>query len=88
MVVPWESVMAEAEFEDEDVDAIMTRWPVTIRVFLTHGMHCVGCPIGGFHSLADAAEAHGMDHDQLTREIAAAIAGAGPKAAPDVRRRR
>jgi len=43
------------------VDEIMRRWPATIRVFLEFRMGCVGCPIGGFHTLTDACEEHGVD---------------------------
>lgn len=43
------------------VYAIMTRWPCTMRAFIDLGLHCVGCPIGNFHTVADAISAHG-DH--------------------------
>ena len=33
------------------VDEVMRRWPATIRVFLDFRMGCVGCPIGGFHTV-------------------------------------
>ncbi|MEQ1900244.1 MAG: DUF1858 domain-containing protein [Devosia sp.] len=80
--------MAHSELDDKDVDAIMTRWPATMRILLAHGMHCVGCPIGGFHTLADAAAAHGIDEGQLISDVAAAIAKSGPKAIPGARHRR
>ncbi|HEX5007783.1 MAG TPA: DUF1858 domain-containing protein [Hyphomonadaceae bacterium] len=41
------------------VDEVMRRWPATIRVFLDFRMGCVGCPIGGFHTVADACTEHG-----------------------------
>jgi hybrid cluster-associated redox disulfide protein len=41
------------------VDEVMRRWPATIRVFLDFRMGCVGCPIGGFHTVADACKEHG-----------------------------
>jgi hybrid cluster-associated redox disulfide protein len=47
----------EVDF-DMTVDEVMRRWPATIRVFLGFGMHCVGCPIAGFHSIADACREH------------------------------
>lgn len=43
------------------VDEVMRRWPSTIRVFLDSRMHCVGCPIGTFHSINEACEEHDVD---------------------------
>ncbi|MFO1151566.1 MAG: DUF1858 domain-containing protein [Alsobacter sp.] len=40
------------------VDDVMRRWPATIRVFLDTKFHCVGCPIGCFHTVADACREH------------------------------
>ena len=40
------------------VDDVMRRWPQTIRVFLDFKFLCVGCPIGVFHSVADACREH------------------------------
>ncbi len=68
--------MRYEQFSDLCVSEIMARWPTTIGVFIDYGMHCVGCPIGVFHTLADAADEHGIPYDMLLREIAAAIAEA------------
>lgn len=54
---------------------IMNRWPATIGVFLDLDMHCVGCPVGAFQTLATAAEEHTIPFDRLRSEIDAAIAG-------------
>jgi hybrid cluster-associated redox disulfide protein len=43
------------------VDDVMTRWPVTIRIFLDFKLGCVGCPIASFHSIDDACREHGID---------------------------
>jgi hybrid cluster-associated redox disulfide protein len=40
------------------VDDVMRRWPATIRVFLDAKFMCVGCPIGCFHTVADACREH------------------------------
>jgi hybrid cluster-associated redox disulfide protein len=68
--------MREEEFSDLVVRQIMERWPGTMAVFIDHGMHCVGCPIGVFHTLADAAEEHGIPLGLLEKDVIAAIAGA------------
>jgi len=46
---------------DSLVDDVMRDWPATIRAFLDHRMRCVGCPIGCFHTVADACREHGVD---------------------------
>ena len=54
---------------DMTVDEIMRRWPSTIGVAIRHGMLCVGCPIGIFHTVTDACAAHGLDEDALSTEL-------------------
>lgn len=51
--------------DDLSVKEIMDRWPRTASTFIAHRMHCVGCPIGPFHTLADAAAEHQLDPDAL-----------------------
>lgn len=57
------------------VDEIMRRWPGTIRVFIGHRMLCIGCPIGIFHTVADACAAHDLDEESFSRELLAAVQG-------------
>ena len=47
--------------QDMTVDEVMRRWPTTIRVFIDFKMHCVGCPIGTFHSVDEASREHKID---------------------------
>ncbi|WEX08562.1 DUF1858 domain-containing protein [Chelativorans sp. AA-79] len=58
---------------DHYVDDVMRRWPETIRVFLNYRMHCVGCPIGRFHTLADACREHGIDLDHFLADLRVVI---------------
>lgn len=51
------------------VCTIMKLWPQTIRLFLTRGMACVGCPVGGLHTLEEACAAHKVALDPLLAEI-------------------
>ena len=61
---------------DQTVGDIMRRWPGTIAVFLGHGMACVGCPMAGFDSLADASLEYAVPLADL---IAALEAAAGAR---------
>jgi hybrid cluster-associated redox disulfide protein len=64
---------------DISVSEIMRRWPGTIRVFLDLHLYCVGCPIGVFHTLADAADEHGIERSLLETRIGEAIRAAGAR---------
>jgi hybrid cluster-associated redox disulfide protein len=57
------------------VDDIMRRWPATIRVFMSHKMRCVGCPIACFHTVDDACREHGADRERFLADLRAAITG-------------
>lgn len=59
--------------EDLSVKEIMDRWPRTAATFIAHRMHCVGCPIGPFHTLADAAAEHHLDPDALLDKVRLAV---------------
>lgn len=61
---------------DMTVDEIMRRWPSTIGVLIRHGMLCIGCPIGVFHTVADACAAHVLDEDSFVSELLEAIRSA------------
>jgi len=65
--------MSRAGLADMSVAQIMANWPTTIRVFIAHRMHCVGCPIAPFHTLTDAADEHHLDLGGLTAAVQAEI---------------
>lgn len=67
------------ELSDLSVAEIMFRWPATIGVFIAFRTYCVGCPIGVFHSLEDAAREHDLDAGSLHARIERAVSGSvGP----------
>jgi len=47
------------------VDDLMREHPETIGVFLRQRLHCVGCPIGQFHTVEEAAREHGLEPEVL-----------------------
>jgi hybrid cluster-associated redox disulfide protein len=64
------------------VDEVMRRWPATVRVFLDFRMGCVGCPIAGFHTVADTCREHGASPEGFLSALrqAAANGSAGRRA--------
>jgi len=41
----------------------------TAPIFLSNGMHCLGCPSSSGESIADACAIHGLDAEKLVREL-------------------
>jgi len=41
----------------------------TIPILLNSGMHCLGCPSSSGESLEEACAIHGIDVDQLVKEL-------------------
>ena len=82
--------MHRVDFDDMPVSDIMRRWPATIAVFIELEFNCIGCPIGPFHTLAEAAEEHGLPLPILNERINQAINGTATSAdlAPGHRRSR
>lgn len=51
------------------VAEVLDLWPQTIRVFLDHRMHCVGCSMSGFDTIADAVHNYGGALDAFLAEL-------------------
>ncbi len=59
MVVTKESVIGD----------VLDAAPTTAQFFLGMGMHCLGCPSARGESIEDACAVHGVDPDELVKEI-------------------
>ena len=59
---------------DTPVDEVMRRFPTTIRVFLDFRFMCVGCPIGCFHTVADACREHYAEVEAFLAALGTAAA--------------
>jgi hybrid cluster-associated redox disulfide protein len=66
-------MMPSAIDPDMPIDEIMRRWPATIRVMIRYRMLCIGCPIGIFHTVTDAAAAHAVDEAAFSADLLAAM---------------
>ena len=79
--------MPNRDICDTPVSEIMHRWPGTLRVFIDRHLHCIGCPIGDFHTLSDAAFEHGLSAEDLCLDVTTAIAEVAKAGRARVRRR-
>lgn len=41
---------------ETNVEELITRFPIAARIFIRHGMGCVGCDVARFESLAEVAQ--------------------------------
>lgn len=57
------------------VDEIMRKWPATVAVMLSYRMLCVGCPIGTFHTVAEACREHRIDETRFILDLESAVRG-------------
>lgn len=55
---------------DLTLSDLMDAYPGTVAVFMRHGMICVGCLIGPFHTVADACAEYGLDEAAFRDELA------------------
>ena len=55
--------------KDTIIGDILDIAPETAPIFLSIGMHCLGCPHSQGESIEEACMVHGTDADQLVEEI-------------------
>ena len=58
---------------DDTVADILARWPPAARLFLDRGMHCVGCAIAPFETIAEACAIYGTSVEALLLDLARSI---------------
>ncbi len=48
---------------------IIQKYPEAAEILLEKGMHCIGCPMAMQESLEDGAKAHGLNADEIVKEL-------------------
>jgi len=61
--------------KDMTIQEVVESNPETIRVFLEHGLHCIGCAVARFENIEQGAMAHGIDVDALIGDLNEKAAG-------------
>ncbi len=59
--------------KDMAIGEIVQQYPQSVRVFLSHGLMCVGCAAARFENLEQGAAAHGIDVDVLLKDLNATV---------------
>jgi hybrid cluster-associated redox disulfide protein len=65
--------ISRAVNENDFVADILTRSPRAARLLLDRGMHCVGCAIAPFETIAEACAIYGVSVDRLLQDLAVLI---------------
>ncbi|NLM46022.1 MAG: DUF1858 domain-containing protein [Firmicutes bacterium] len=48
---------------------VINRYPETIEIFLSLGIHCLGCPSATAETVREAALVHGRDPEELLKRL-------------------
>jgi hybrid cluster-associated redox disulfide protein len=51
------------------IDEVVTRHPATAQVFIRRRVHCVGCEIDRFHTVADVCHIYGQPLESFLHEL-------------------
>lgn len=60
------------------IDEVVTRHPATAQVFIRRRMHCVGCEIDRFHTVADVCRIYGQPLGRFLDELGQVAQGRRP----------
>jgi hybrid cluster-associated redox disulfide protein len=51
------------------IGEVLKNYPESLKVFLTHGLMCVGCAVARFENIRQGATAHGINVDALIKDL-------------------
>lgn len=55
--------------KDMSFDEVMRKYPETAKVFLKHGLTCIGCPFALQETIEQGSLAHGINVNALVKEL-------------------
>ena len=62
--------------KEMSIDEVVQKYPQTIRTFMKHGLHCIGCFAASFENIDQGAQAHGINVDALIADLNKDVVGA------------
>jgi hybrid cluster-associated redox disulfide protein len=68
---------------ETNLQALFSRWPATISVFLRYRMSCVGCSMSAFDTLGEATANYHLEWPAFLAELWAAIESGQEADPPD-----
>lgn len=61
--------------KDMIIGDILKNHPELVGTMLEHGMQCIGCHVASWETLEQAASGHGIDVDNLLKELNKVVGG-------------
>lgn len=55
--------------KDTKIGDLLQEFPDKADILLSAGMHCLGCPASQAETLEEACEVHGIDVEDLVKEL-------------------
>lgn len=55
--------------KDTTIGDLLQEFPEKAHILLSAGMHCLGCPASQAETLAEACDVHGIDVEDLVKEL-------------------
>ncbi len=49
--------------KDTTIGEIIQRWPASVEIMQSYGLHCIGCQVNVFETLEQGVLGHGMDEE-------------------------
>lgn len=59
--------------KDSIISDVVLAHPETIVVFMQYGLHCVGCSMAQFDTIASGARSHGINPEYVVKDLNAHI---------------
>ena len=59
---------------DMTIGEVLKKYPESLKVFLSHGLMCVGCAVARFENIRQGATAHGINVDALIKDLNEVVA--------------
>ncbi|PRX27725.1 hybrid cluster-associated redox disulfide protein [Orenia metallireducens] len=51
------------------ISEVLRKYPETAEVFMSFGMHCLGCPTATGEAIEQAVMVHGIDLDEMMKAL-------------------
>ena len=55
--------------KDTKIGDLIQEYPEKADILLSAGMHCLGCPASQAETLEEACEVHGIDVEELVKQL-------------------
>ena len=59
--------------KDMSIMEVVQKYPDTVPVFMSSGKGCIGCAAAHFENIEQGAGAHGIDIDELIKNLNAVV---------------